>query len=75
MILSAIYEVDFYDFSYGFRENQRPQNAIKSVRDGYYEAKVSTIINAHVRKFFDAMPHDRILEFLRLRINDGKILK
>jgi RNA-directed DNA polymerase len=75
MILSAIYEVDFYDFSYGFRENRSPHDAIKSVRDGCYEAKVSTIIDADVSKFFDAMSHDRIREFLRLRTNDGKILQ
>lgn len=75
MILSAIYEVDFYDFSYGFREKRSPHDALKSVRDGCYEAKVNTIIDADVSKFFDNMPHDRIREILRLRINDGKILQ
>lgn len=75
MILSAIYEVDFYDFSYGFREKRSPHDAIKSVRDGCYEAKVCTVIDADVSKFFDDMPHDRIREILRLRINDGKIIQ
>ena len=58
MILSAIYEIDFHDFSYGFREKRSPHDAIKSVRDGCYQAKVSTIIDADVSKFFDMMPHD-----------------
>jgi len=75
MILSAIYEVDFYDFSYGFREKRSAHDALKDVRDGCYQAKVSTVIDADVSKFFDKMPHDRIREILRLRINDGKILQ
>lgn len=75
MILSAIYEIDFYDFSYGFRTSRSAYDAIKSVRDGCYTAKVSTIIDADVSKFFDQMPHDRIREILRLRINDGKIIR
>lgn len=75
LLLSAIYEVDFYDFSYGFREKRSPHDAIKSVREGCYQAKVSTIIDADVSKFFDNMPHDRIREILRLRINDGKIIR
>ncbi|MEE8056481.1 MAG: reverse transcriptase domain-containing protein [Pseudomonadales bacterium] len=75
MILSAIYEIDFYDFSYGFREKRGAHHAIKSVRDGCYQAKVSTIIDADVSKFFDNMPHDRIREILRMRVNDGKILQ
>lgn len=75
MLLSAIYEVDFHDFSYGFREKRSPHDAVKAVRDGCYHAKVSTIIDADVSKFFDTMPHDRIREILKLRINDGKILR
>lgn len=74
MLLGAIYEIDFYDFSYGFREKRNPHQALKSIRDACYKEKVSVIIDADVSKFFDNMPHDRIREILRLRINDGKII-
>ena len=74
MLLGAIYEVDFYDFSYGFRPGRSAHDALKSVRDACYEEKVSVIIDADVSKFFDNMPHDRIREILRLRVNDGKII-
>ena len=33
MLLSAIYENDFYNFSYGFREKRGAHDAIKSLRD------------------------------------------
>ena len=75
MLLGAIYEIDFYDFSYGFREKRSAHDAIKGVRDACYKEKVSTIIDADVSKFFDNMPHDRIREIIRLRINDGKIMR
>jgi group II intron reverse transcriptase/maturase len=74
MLLNAIYEVDFYDFSYGFREGHSAHQALGRLREGCYRGKVGVIIDADVSKFFDKMPHDRIRELLRKRMNDGKIL-
>jgi len=73
MLLSAIYEVDFHDFSYGFRAKQSAHGALKSLRDACSKTKVSTIIDADVSKFFDNMPHKEIHDILRKRVNDGKI--
>lgn len=75
MLLEAIYEVDFHDFSYGFKPKRSAHQAIKSLRGACYQEKVSTIIDADVSKFLDNMPHDRIREILRERINDGRILR
>jgi group II intron reverse transcriptase/maturase len=75
MLLGAIYEIDFHDFSYGFREKRSAHQAIKAVRDGCYDVKVSAIIDADISQFFDKMPHDRIREILHLRINDGVIIR
>ncbi|MEJ2419443.1 MAG: hypothetical protein P8Y45_21465 [Exilibacterium sp.] len=36
---------------------------------------MSVIIDADISKSFDKMPHDRIREILRLRMNDGKIIR
>jgi len=74
MLLGAIYEIDFYDFSYGFREKRSAHDAIKTIRDQCLKKKASVIIDADVSKFFDKMPHDRIREILRMRMNDGKIM-
>ena len=75
MLLGAIYEIDFHDFSYGFREKRSAHQAIKSIRDACYKEKVSTVIDADISKFFDNMPHARIREILKLRINDGRIIR
>ena len=74
MILNAIYEVDFYDGSYGFREKRSAHDAIKALRDSCYTEKVSVVIDADISQFFDRMPHERIREILRLRMNDGKLI-
>ncbi|MBS1257690.1 MAG: hypothetical protein MAG551_00735 [Candidatus Scalindua arabica] len=75
MLLGAIYEIDFYDFSYGFREERSAHDAVKAIRNACYEEKVRVIIDADVTKFFDNMSHGRIREILRMRINDGKIIR
>ncbi len=75
MILNAIYEVDFYDFSYGFREKRSAHDALLMLRNSCYEVKVSMIIDADVSKFFDKMEHDEIRKILRKRVNDGKIIR
>ncbi len=75
MLLSAIYENDFFDFSYGFREKRGAHDAIKSLRGACYQERVKVIIDTDVSKFFDTMPHDWIREILRKRVNDGKIIR
>ncbi|MCP4753755.1 MAG: group II intron reverse transcriptase/maturase, partial [Proteobacteria bacterium] len=75
MLLNAIYENDFFDFSYGFREKRGAHDAIKSIREACYRERVEAIIDADVGKFFDAMPHDWIREILRRRVNDGRIIR
>lgn len=66
MLLGAIYEIDFYDFSYGFREKRSPHQAIKAIRDACNRVKIGTIIDADISKFFDNMPHAQIRDILRL---------
>ena len=73
MLLGAIYENDFYDFSFGFRPKRSAHGALKYLRDGCHKTGVSTIIDADVSKFFDKMPHQQIHDILRKRINDGKV--
>jgi len=73
LLLGAIYEIDFYDFSYGFRPKRSAHGALKEIRDACFKTQVSTIIDADVSKFFDKMPHPMIHDILRKRINDGKI--
>ena len=74
-IMSAIYEQDFYDFSYGFRENKSSLNAIKALREQCHRRNIRWIIDADIRKFFDSIDHTMLMDVIKRRINDGGLLR
>jgi group II intron reverse transcriptase/maturase len=75
MIMSAIYEQDFYDFSYGFREAKSPLGAIKALRELCYRLNIRWIVDADIRKFFDSIDHTILMDIIKRRINDGGLLR
>ncbi|MCG8607024.1 group II intron reverse transcriptase/maturase [bacterium] len=75
MVLSAIYEQDFYDFSYGFREGRSPHQAIKALREQCYQKNIHWIIDADIRKFFDNLDHGLLRDLIKRRVNDGGLLR
>ena len=52
-ILSHVYEVDFYDFSYGFRPKKNAHQALKALGDSITCKPVSYIVEADIKGFFD----------------------
>ena len=73
MILEAIYEQDFYDFSYGFRRGRSAHDALKALRELCMEAGINWIVDADVSGYFDSMDHQRLQDFIRRRVNDGSL--
>jgi len=52
-LLGAIYEQDFQDCSYGFREGRSPHPALTELREQCLGKNVHWIIDADIRGFFD----------------------
>ena len=75
MLLGAIYEQDFQDFSYGFREGRSPHQALTELRAQCLGKTSHWIIDADIRGFFDSLDHDLLREVLRERVKDGSILR
>jgi RNA-directed DNA polymerase len=73
MLMSAVYEQDFYMFSHGFREGHSPHQAIKELRERCLKLNIKWIVDVDVSKFFDNLDHGLLLEIIRKRINDGGI--
>ena len=73
MILEAIYEEDFYDFSYGFRRGRSAHNALKELRDLCMDDRINWIVDADVSGYFDNIDHQRLQDFIRQRVNDGSL--
>jgi RNA-directed DNA polymerase len=56
MLLGAIYEQDFHECSYGFREGRSPHQALHALRERCMHDRIGWIIDADVSAFFDHAP-------------------
>jgi len=74
-VLNQIYEEDFLGFSYGFRPRRRQHDALDALWVGLMRKKVSWVLDADVRSFFDEVRHDWLLKFVEHRIADRRILR
>lgn len=75
MVLSAIYEVDFLGFSYGFRPGRGQHDALDALVVGIDGRKVNWILDADIRSFFDMVDQKWMIRFVEHRIGDPRIIR
>jgi len=74
-VLSAIYEVDFLGFSYGFRPGRNPHMALDALHTAIMSQRVTWVLDADIRSFFDSIDHEWLLRMVAHRIADLRILR
>src|SRR6516165_2967809 len=74
-LLNAIYEEDFLGFSYGFRPGRGAHDAMDALCVGIHSKKVSWILDADIRSFFDEISQERLIRLLKGRIGDPRIIR
>ncbi|MEW5805082.1 MAG: group II intron reverse transcriptase/maturase [bacterium] len=74
-IMSAIYEQDFLDSSYGFRENRNGHDALKAIELSIMEGGVNYLLDVDIKGYFDHIEHGVLVDMLRERISDRTILR
>ena len=74
-ILYVVYDVDFYDFSYGFRKGRSRHKALHELREQCRNQNVKWIVDADVSGFSDNIDHKLLQEVIKLRVNDGGVLR
>ena len=74
-VMNAIYEVDFLGFSYGFRPGRNQHQALDALAVGLLRKKVSWVLDADIRGFFDAIDHGWLMKFVEHRIADQRVLR
>ena len=74
MLLEIVYEPIFLDLSYGFRPERNCHQAIKKVLNEVQCHKVSYVVEADIKSFFDTLNHDRLIQFLEHDIADRKFI-
>lgn len=73
MALEPIFEVEFYEHSYGFRPNRKTHHAVFRCRH-LAQAGYSWVIEGDVKACFDEISHHAILRCLREKILDHNFL-
>ena len=73
-VLTAIYEQDFLDCSYGYRAGRSAHDAVSELTRELQFGPYHTVVEADIRGFFDHMDHDWLLEMLAQRIDDRAFL-
>jgi len=72
-ILYVIYDVDFYDFSHGFRKGRSQHGAIHELREQCLKLNINWIVDADVSGFFDNINHKLLQDIISQRVHDGGI--
>jgi group II intron reverse transcriptase/maturase len=74
-ILQAIYEQDFLTDSYGFRPLQSCHNALRALSQTVENEPIHHIVEADIKGFFDNVDQEQLMQFIRHRIADKRILR
>ena len=74
-ILNQIYEEDFLGFSYGFRPGRSQHQALDALSYALQYKKVSYVLDADIRGFFDNLDKSWLIKFVEHRVSDPRILR
>lgn len=75
MVLGAVYEQSFHDFSYGFRAGRSAHQAVEAFQKAAWRMRGGWVVEVDIRKFFDSVDHAHLQAILRQRIGDGVLLR
>jgi RNA-directed DNA polymerase len=74
IVIEPIFEADFQENSYGFRPKRNAHQAVDDVKAHLLKDKMA-VIDADISKYFDTIPHDRLMKLVAKRSVDKDILK
>jgi group II intron reverse transcriptase/maturase len=73
LVLGPIYEADFHPRSYGFRPGRNAHQALDEIVDALRSGRLEGV-DADLSKYFDTIPHDRLMKLVARRTSDGSLL-
>lgn len=72
-VVEPVFERDFAEQSYGFRPGRSCKDALRRV-DDLLKQGFHFVVDADLKRYFDTIPHDRLMDRLREKIADGPVL-
>lgn len=73
-VLEPIFENEFSENSYGFRPKRCCKDALREV-DRLLKQGYTTVIDADIKGYFDNISHEIMLELIKEKISDNRVLK
>lgn len=73
IVIEPIFEADFCEHSYGFRPKRSAHDAVDAVAGALLKGQ-HHVVDADLSKYFDTIPHAKLLAAVAERISDGAVL-
>jgi RNA-directed DNA polymerase len=73
--LEPIYEAVFEDSSYGYRPGRSQHQCLDALGRTIQQKKVSHVVEADIKGFFDEVNFEWMVKFLRHRIGDERVIR
>jgi len=74
LVIEPIFEADFQENSYGFRTKRSAHQAMDDSKQHLWAGRTQ-VIDADISKYFDSIPHEKLLKEVAKRIVDKSILR
>jgi RNA-directed DNA polymerase len=72
-VLEPIFDITFVEHSYGFRKGRGCHHALERIETLLNEGYVH-VVDADLKSYFDTMPKDRLMNRVRERVSDSRVL-
>lgn len=73
LVIEPLFEADFLDCSHGFRPRRSAQQAVREIERGW-RTGLRWVVDVDLQSYFDTIPHGRLLQLVRRRVHDPRIL-
>jgi RNA-directed DNA polymerase len=73
LVVAPIFEADFHPNSFGFRPQCNAHQALNAIIEALRAGKLE-VVDADLSKYFDTIPHTKLMRLLAKRISDGSLL-
>jgi RNA-directed DNA polymerase len=73
-VIEPIFDATFTEHSYGFRPRRGCHHALEHV-ERLLDAGHVYVVDADLKSYFDTIPHGKLLERIREKVSDNRILK
>ena len=74
-VLERIYEAVFEDSSYGYRLGRNQHTCLDALGRTIQQKRVSHVVEADIKSFFDKVNHEWMVKFLQHRIGDPRMIR